>query len=91
MTNTATEMEFKVLRALLTNNFGDDCWAGKFAPLAWKWSDCINDAQEPSGIKGAALAGVCSSLAKKGWVEATHDGENNLICLTLDGWNVATA
>lgn len=51
-----TRNEHKVLRAILTNDF----------QAGGTWANCINDASEPSGIEGKALAGVVSSLAKKG-------------------------
>jgi DNA-binding MarR family transcriptional regulator len=79
-----TENERKVLRAILTNDFGDG------DDLAWRWSNSINDAGEPSGLSGKTLSGVCASLAQKGLVQADgQSGRDACIRLTPAGAEIA--
>ena len=83
MTNV-TDKEFKVLRALYTNDFGD-------APTDERWTDCINDAEEPSGITGKELSGVVASLAKKKLVNCYWSKFDATIALTPLGVEAAEA
>lgn len=82
---TTTYSEKKVLRALLTNYFGDG------VPSALIWADSINDAKEPSGIEGKALAAVCSNLVQKGLVVGQDRGRDAVIRLTPAGVEAARA
>lgn len=86
-----TTSEMKVLRALMTNYFstnGADAASYEEAS-ADIWSDSINDAAEPSGLTGKALAGVCGSLASKGLVRTGGEGRDSYIALTLAGYEAA--
>lgn len=77
-----TDSEYKVLRALRTNHYGD---AGETET----WTSCINDADEPSGITGKSLSGVIASLNKKGLVKSYEDGRDSTVCLTNEGRKIA--
>lgn len=79
-----TTNEMKVLRALITNFYS----SSEGEPT---WSDVINDASEPSGLKGKALAGVCGSLAAKGLVTTGGEGRDSYIALTAAGCEAAKA
>lgn len=80
-----TANERLVLRALRTNDFGNGTQGD------WLWSDCINDAREPSGITGSALGGVVSSLCEKGLAETDgNKGRDACIRLTEAGWAAAS-
>lgn len=79
--------EFKVLRAILTNEFHD-------APLGREridssvWCASLDEAAEPCGVKdGKILSAIVSALAHKKLV--VSDGET--IALTEAGYAAATA
>jgi hypothetical protein len=67
------------MRAIRTNFFGNS------DPRAEIWSVQINDAGEPSGVEGLALAGVCASLVRKGFAVASGSGREAVISLTAAG------
>ncbi len=81
-----TDNEKRVLRAILTNCFHDGT-QGEDKITNPVWSNCINDADEPSGLEGKSLSGVCGSLAQKGMI-GTND---ECIWLTKAGYDAATA
>lgn len=66
---TTTDREYRVLRAVITNQYHD----GQDPINNEIWVSEIDAAREPSGISGKALSGVVSSLSKKGLV--VTDGE----------------
>lgn len=78
MTN-ATDNERKVLRSLLTNDYGNG------PTYAW----VINHSSEPSGVEGKALSGVVASLSKKGFVRCEGTGEDATVGLTAEGLLIA--
>lgn len=78
-----TEKEYRVLRAILTN------WFGNSDPTAEIWSAQIDDANEPSGLRGKTLSAVCSTLTQKGLVKSSGSGRDAVIWLTAAG--IATA
>ena len=79
-----TTNEVRVLRALRTNFYGDE---GEYAT----WANCVNDANEPSGLTGKTLSGVIASLSKKGLVDCEGAGRDATICLTDEGRKQADA
>ena len=72
ITTDLTTSEYKVLRAIAFNDFGD-------GPGTDIWADCINGSRYPSGIEGKALSGVVASLAKKGFVRCHGTGRDACI------------
>lgn len=81
-----TDNEYKVLNAIATNCFTPVNYGvpETFEETGHVWSDAINDAAEPSDIEGAALSGVCASLAKKKLVDS--NGES--IGMTRQGFEI---
>lgn len=79
-----TQNEYKVLRAILRNNFHN--MSGAWTIGSEIWSDCINDSQEPSGIEGKTLSAVVSSLSQKGLVKKFGP---DVVALTAEGYNIA--
>ena len=71
-TPALTSSEYKVLRAIAFNEFGD-------GPGTDIWADCINGSKYPSGIEGKALSGVVASLAKKGFIRSEGTGRDATI------------
>ena len=69
ITTDLTTNEYKVLRAIAFNDFGD-------GPGTDIWADCINESRYPSGIEGKALSGVVASLAKKGFIRCEGKGRD---------------
>ena len=61
-----TPSELAVLKSLAFNDYGDG------GSEVWSWA--INDSGEPSGIEGKALAGVVSSICKKGLYKQADAG-----------------
>lgn len=89
-----TENEHRVLRALLTNTFGEMNGGISDDPERHtdaKWSDCINDADEPSGLTGRDLGAVCASLKRKALIGSSGKGRDGTIWLTLEGAKLALA
>lgn len=78
-----TPNEHKVLRALLTNDYGD---GGDGPTYAW----AINHAREPSGITGKSLSGVVASLSKKGLVRCEEWYDEGVVQITEAGIALAT-
>ena len=72
ITTDLTTGEYKVLRAIAFNDFGD-------GPGTDIWADCINGSKYPSGIEGKALSGVVASLAKKGFIRSEGTGRDATI------------
>lgn len=84
MSEAVTNNEYKVLRSLLTNDFGD---RGDGPTYAW----AINDSDEPSGITGKSLSGVVASLSKKGLVKCEQWGDDGTVQITEAGITLARA
>lgn len=79
--------EFKVLRAILTNEF-HDMPLGEARIGSAVWCASLDEAAEPCGIKdGKILSAIVSTLAHKKLV--VSDGET--IALTQAGYAAATA
>jgi hypothetical protein len=72
ITTDLTTGEYKVLRSIAFNEFGD-------GPGTDIWADCINGSKYPSGIEGKALSGVVASLAKKGFIRCEGTGRDATI------------
>lgn len=82
----ATDLEIKVLTAVLHNYFHDG--AQDFDKInGYVWSNCINDSDKPSGIEGKQLSGVVASLCRKKLLNS--DGE--CVALTKEGYDIAKA
>lgn len=81
MTNI-TENELKVLIAIRYN------WFSSGDPVGCEvWSLQIDDSNQPSGLAGRTLSGVCASLAKKGLVKTGGCGREQTIALTQSGYD----
>lgn len=75
-----TENEAKVLRAIATNCFNvlnydiPTCYEEACNTV---WSNCIDDAEIPSGLAPRSIAGVCGSLARKSLVICDGRGDDD--------------
>lgn len=79
---TVTANELKVLLAIRHN------WFSSGDPVGCEvWSLQIDDSNEPSGLAGRTLSGVCASLAKKGLVKTSGSGREQTIALTQAGYD----
>jgi hypothetical protein len=86
MMSDVTRDEFRVLRAILTNEFHSDPGEGRIGSAIF--CESLDVSGEPCGVKdGKILSALISSLVHKKLVET--DGET--IALTAEGYAAATA
>lgn len=71
-----TSNEIAVMRSLANNFYGE---RGDGV-----WANAINDSVTPSGITGKALAGVVSSLCKKGLIVSDEYEKNEQVIWMRD-------
>lgn len=91
MITEPTDKEYRVLRAILLNDFTNvnGAMPENYADATEIWANSINDSAEPSGITGRSLSGVCSTLAQKGLIYANGRGEDATVRLTQGGYDAA--
>lgn len=81
----ATQLQIKVLRGVLNNNFMDGAEGEQKIKHAI-WSNCIGDTSEPDMPSGKQLSGIVSTLVQAGYLGS--DGE--CVWLTRYGYSTVT-
>lgn len=84
-----TTKELAVLDAIVHSHYGD--MEHPVSQQVWNWAVTEDQTSKPSGLSPHAIAGVLSSLQKKGLVDIEDYDEDGTVAITQEEYDILVA